>query len=488
MNKRFSTIIFLVLVAALLAAVACGSSSTASPPSQSLPTQSLPTVTPVKGNPPPEEPAPVEVPAPIEDAAVVFPAEPNGVYSLTVTSGLPSGCAEYNGFDVKRDGNRFTIEVNNLMPHPSLMVACTEIYGYQESTVVLGRGLVVGETYTVAINSDFTVAFTAQDEAGLDMVEKESPIEEIEVTEADGGYTLHVISRLPMGSSCSRSNGYELNTRFVEGIFVTVTHLDVGEAIVECTADLPVVVTDIPLGSDFEAGVTYNITVNGTETTFPKDELAMVEVAAPIEGATVVLPGSVDGDYALMVTSGLPSGCARFSGTEVERSGSGFVVDVTNLMPDPREPIACTAVYGYHQETMILGSGLVPGEAYTVTINGELTISFTAMDLDGLAMVEMESPIESAEVTEADGGYLLTVVSRLPKGSSCSRFNGYEINRRFAERIEVTVTHMEVAADDAPCTFDLPVVLTEIPLGKDFEAGRTYTVSVNGEESVFTAN
>ena len=82
----------------------------------------------------------------------------------------------------------------------------------------------------------------------------------------------------------------------------------------------------------------------------------------------------------------------------------------------------------------------------------------------------------------------MTVVSRLPKGSSCSRFDGYEINRRFAERIEVTVTHMEVAADNVPCTKDLPAVVTEIPLGSDFAEGKTYTVSVNGEDAVFTAN
>ena len=102
-------------------------------------------------------------------------------------------------------------------------------------------------------------------------------------------------------------------------------------------------------------------------------------------------------------------------------------------------------------------------------------------------MVEKESPIESVEVAGTDGGYALTVVSRLPKGSSCSSFNGYHINRRFFNRVEVTVTHFEVAEDNVPCTRDLPVVVTEIQLGDNFESGRTYTVSVNGEETAFTA-
>ena len=89
-------------------------------------------------------------------------------------------------------------------------------------------------------------------------------------------------------------------------------------------------------------------------------------------------------------------------------------------------------------------------------------------------------------MAETDGGYLLTVVSRLPLGSGCSRFNGHEINRRFADRTEVTVTHVEVAAENVPCTADPSVFVTDIPLGDDFEGGRNYSVFVNGEEYIFT--
>ena len=71
-------------------------------------------------------------------------------------------------------------------------------------------------------------------------------------------------------------------------------------------------------------------------------------------------------------------------------------------------------------------------------------------------------------MTETDGGYPLTVASKIPMGSSCPRFNGYEINRRFADRIEATVTHVEVAAENVPCTADPTVVVTDIPLGDDF--------------------
>jgi len=219
----------------------------------------------------------------------------------------------------------------------------------------------------------------------------------------------------------------------------------------------------------------------------PPEDSETVVVPAPIDGAVVVAPATPDGEYTLNITSGLPSGCAQFDGIRVERDGNGFVVDVTNLMPNPNQPVACTAIYGYHQSDILLGSGLTAGEAYTVTINGGLAISFTAQDETGLAMVEKESPIESVEVTEADGEFFLAVVSRLPLGSSCSRFDGYQINRRFIDRIEFTVTHLEAAEKNVPCTDDFPAVLTEIPLGDGFESGQTYTVSVNGEETVFTA-
>ena len=94
-------------------------------------------------------------------------------------------------------------------------------------------------------------------------------------------------------------------------------------------------------------------------------------------------------------------------------------------------------------------------------------------------MVEEVSPIAQVGISEEEDGYLLSIGSRLRIGSSCSRFDGYQINRRFNERIEVTVTHLEVAEENVPCTDDRLAISTEIPLGDGFESGHTYTVSVN---------
>ena len=49
-------------------------------------------------------------------------------------------------------------------------------------------------------------------------------------------------------------------------IEVDVTHHEVADHEVICTADYPIVETTIPLGSDFESGVEYSVTVNSEAT------------------------------------------------------------------------------------------------------------------------------------------------------------------------------------------------------------------------------
>ena len=149
---------------------------------------------------------------------------------------------------------------------------------------------------------------------------------------------------------------------------------------------------------------------------------------APIDGAMVAAPATSDGEYTLNITSGLPSGCAQFDEFRMERDGNEFMVDVTNLMPNPNQLIACTAIYSYHESEIPLGSRLTAGEAYSRTINRDLAISFVAQDEKGLAMVGEVSPIAQVGISEEEDGYLLSIGSRLPVGSSCSRFDGYQIN------------------------------------------------------------
>ena len=134
MKTRIGKIIFPVIMVALLAA---------------------------KGNPPPEEPATVVVPVPIDGAMVAAPAMSDGEYTLNITSGLPSGCAQFDEFRMERDGNEFMVDVTNLMPNPNQLIACTAIYSYHESEIPLGSGLTAGEAYSRTINRDLAISFVA---------------------------------------------------------------------------------------------------------------------------------------------------------------------------------------------------------------------------------------------------------------------------------------------------------------------------------------
>ena len=75
-------------------------------------------------------------------------------------------------------------------------------------------------------------------------------------------HLLRVVSGMPSGGSCSQSNGYEIRRPDPNRIDVTITHHQVSDPDVVCTADYPIVETIVPLGADFETGVEYAVRVN----------------------------------------------------------------------------------------------------------------------------------------------------------------------------------------------------------------------------------
>lgn len=100
---------------------------------------------------------------------------------------------------------------------------------------------------------------------------------------------------------------------------------------------------------------------------------------APIHELEVRIAESFPPQYFLGVVSGLPGGCAELAGSEVTTSGTTIRVTVSNRMPAPGEVVACTAIYGYAESTVALGTGadFTSGTMYTVLVNGERT-SFVA--------------------------------------------------------------------------------------------------------------
>ena len=216
------------------------------------------------------------------------------------------------------------------------------------------------------------------------------------------------------------------------------------------------------------------------------DEAKLVDVPAPIEEVKVKVSDSIPTLYTIRIVSGLPGGCARFNEYITSILGDTISVTVTNSVP--AEPVPCTTIYGQHQGEIDLGADLVAGETYTVLVNGTVTSSFTVSSEQTLDMIEVQSPIEVVEVEFRNSNpyeYGLVVVSRLPLGSSCSQFNGYNVSRPSESLIRVNITHLEVVAEEnVPCTRDLPVVETIIPLGVDFISRQEYTVAIGDEKSI----
>ena len=208
----------------------------------------------------------------------------------------------------------------------------------------------------------------------------------------------------------------------------------------------------------------------------------MVEKPAPIDGVEFRMSNDDPPRYTLEITSGLPGGCVRFGGYAVSQVANNIHVSVTNL--EPASPMLCTAIYGVHEGRVDLGSGFTPGDSYTVLVNGEVTNGFTARGPEDRTWVVKDSPIQAAELVILEifpPQYRLNIISTLPRGSSCSRFDGYDVSRASGNSIILAVTHLEVAEDNVPCTEDLPVVETMVSLGSGFQSGEEYTVVINGQ-------
>ena len=178
-------------------------------------------------------------------------------------------------------------------------------------------------------------------------------------------------------------------------------------------------------------------------------------------------------------------GCVRPGNQSLNVDGNDIVVRITLMQPPPTSwAIPCHEQVIELEAVEPIRASLEPGQTYRVIVNDRETTTFTLPPAGLRHTFIAESPVDSAEVVISESTppeYGLRIVSGLPKGSSCSWSNGYEIRRGETDRIEVIVTHHEVADQMVICTADYPAVETFVPLGTDFEPGVEYTVSVNSE-------
>ena len=134
-------------------------------------------------------------------------------------------------------------------------------------------------------------------------------------------------------------------------------------------------VATTPANTPAHAAVTTGTTVAAAAATATLAADRKFELA-PIDGAEIVVRESAPPQYAVHITSGLPSGCAEFADATASRTGDEITITVRNTLPaDAR--IACTQIYGTHEATVELGSDFVRGTTYRVHVNDK-TIEFTA--------------------------------------------------------------------------------------------------------------
>ena len=102
--------------------------------------------------------------------------------------------------------------------------------------------------------------------------------------------------------------------------------------------------------------------------------------------------------------------------------------------------------------------------------------------------VKVAAPIESVDIIVAESyppQYFVSVVSGLPGG--CAEFYGYA-EQRSGNVINITVSNLEPAPSvPVACTADYRYHEFSVPLGTDFEPGKTYTVKVNDVTRTFVA-
>ncbi|MCY4435927.1 MAG: YbaY family lipoprotein [Chloroflexi bacterium] len=207
----------------------------------------------------------VEAPAPVLWANLI-PNEADHFLRIAYYQSTIEGCARPGNEGLSVAGTDIIARVTLMQPPPtSWAISCHEQVVELDTVLPVDAALEPEQTYRVIVNDRITTTFSLP-RVGFPASEiRESPIEhtEIEVLErTPTEYQLRVVSGMPSGS-CSHFNGFEIRRDNSNAIDVRITHHYVVDRDVACTMDYPIIETVVPLGSDFEQGVEYTVSVNG---------------------------------------------------------------------------------------------------------------------------------------------------------------------------------------------------------------------------------
>ena len=213
-----------------------------------------------------------EVPARVIWANLI-PNEPVHLLRIAYYQSTMENCARPGNQKLTLDDRDIILRLTLMQPPETPWAApCHDEVVELDTVHHIGTRLTSGQQYRVIVNDIETTTFTLPKSGLRDTVLAQSPIESAEVLSSETlplQYHLRVVSGLPRGSGCSQSNGYEIRRISPDKIGVSITHHEVADPFVACTADFPIIETIVPLGSDLEPGTEYGVEVNkDTSVTF----------------------------------------------------------------------------------------------------------------------------------------------------------------------------------------------------------------------------
>jgi hypothetical protein len=340
-----------------------------------------------------------EVQAPIEMVEIWIIEGNEDLAQLVIVSGIPNGCVRYHETVVSQEGGAIASTVTNLVPADDPYVACTQVYGTNQSHTDLSSDFDPCETYPVQVNGaayavqpklhravgtgvrrlmevvePSTICAASQEPAGSGVREHvPASIEDIQINVAESfpvQYFVAVSVGLP--NAC-----YDFGEATVERdgsiVRISVTNLAPADPNRLCAEIYRTIVETVALGSDFDPNVGYTVEVNGKS----------VPLNPGHPGAPVPASGS-DAAY------GSPITLTEGGGTSV---GNDSLVVVLESIEDSRCPANVVCIW-----------------------QGQATITVSAT-LQGESLGQREITLEPGQVAPATadlGGFQITFVSLEP--------------------------------------------------------------------------
>ncbi|MDE2817523.1 MAG: YbaY family lipoprotein [Chloroflexota bacterium] len=207
----------------------------------------------------------VEAPAPVIWANLL-PNEPEHFLQVAYYQSTIEGCARPGSEELRVEGTDIIATVTLMQPPTTKWaIPCQEQVVEFDTVLPILAALHSEQAYRIIVNDRVmsTISLPRPDFPASAL--RESPIEHaaLEVLGSDPqAYQLRVVSGMP-SSSCSHFNGYEIRRDNSNAIDVRITHHRVVEKDIACTANDPIIETVVPLGSDFEKGLEYTVSING---------------------------------------------------------------------------------------------------------------------------------------------------------------------------------------------------------------------------------